>query len=239
VFESNGKEDDNRFEWEDWTPDYYASMVISGGSPFLQDDGDVQKRKEFWSWFLDTADTLSKSPDKPLSELKEIKETTTEDKGHPTRTQTYKTETIEAVIEDIIDRTIAILERKDADWDKCLLCSTNFTGNYYECYVIKDGRKSEFEQRHYEIIQLFANVKKEMYKQDELEGAWCHCYLTFDKNKNYDIEFNYDDKSKFSEDHLSPDPDNVKLEFTHYPRSKEFTPDWWQKILGKRAKYLK
>jgi hypothetical protein len=214
-------------------------MVISGGSPFLQDDGDVQKRKEFWNWFLDTADILSKSPDKPLSELKEIKDTTTEDKGHPTRTQTYKTETIEAVIEDIIDRTIAILVRENADWDKCLLSSSNFhKGNRYECLIIKDEQKSEFRKRDYEIIELFAtNVKEEMYNQNKLEGAWCHCYLTFDRNKNYDIEFNYDDKSKFLEEDL--DPDDIKYEFEGYPRSKEFTPDWWQKILGKRAKYLK
>ena len=33
-------------------------------------------------------------------------------------------------------------------------------------------------------------------------------------------------------------PDNFSHEFKNYPRAKEYTPVWWQEILGKKAKYL-
>ena len=40
-------EDDNAFDWQDWTPDFYASMAYSGENPFVG-ESNVVRRKEFW-----------------------------------------------------------------------------------------------------------------------------------------------------------------------------------------------
>jgi hypothetical protein len=52
-----------------------------------------------------------------------------------------------------------------------------------------------------------------------------------DDNKNYD--------NNGTLDYFADDPDELLSEFKAFPRKKEFTPDWWQKILGRKAKYLK
>ena len=72
-----------------------------------------------------------------------------------------------------------------------------------------------------------------MYEQNKPEGAWLNAYLTFGKDKKYDIKFNYDSKPE------DFDPENYQYEFEKNPRAKEFTPEWWRKALCKNAKYLK
>ena len=230
----NGKDDDNAFDWDTaWTPDFCASLAISNGSPFLKDGSNTQKRKEFWLWFLDTVGTLYQSSDKPLLTLKEIEENFSEEKQQA-RIQTHKTESIKNEIDDIVDRTIEILERENADWNECLLCSKNMAGgNSYKSFIFKNNQKSEFPKKHYEIVSVFSKIKYEMYEQNKIEGAWFYAYLRFGKDKIWDIKFNYDNK---------PDdfaPEDYQYEFEKNPRAKEFTPEWWRKALGKKAKYLK
>lgn len=67
IYDYQG-EDDDVFDWEGWNPDYYASMAYSGGSPF-HGTGDIDKRKEFWIWFLDTVFLLSENSEKLILPL--------------------------------------------------------------------------------------------------------------------------------------------------------------------------
>ena len=58
-------ENDDVFDWEGWNPDFYASMTYSGGNPF-KNEGSVELRKEFWTWYLDIVLNLSQAPDQPI-----------------------------------------------------------------------------------------------------------------------------------------------------------------------------
>lgn len=76
-----------------------------------------------------------------------------------------------------------------------------------------------------------------MYNQSPEEGAWLESHMVIYPDKSYKINFIYDDYNQLSK--TARESDKIKEEFRVYPRSKEFTPQWWQDILGKRAKYLK
>jgi hypothetical protein len=58
-------EDDNAFDWQDWNPDFYASMAFSGGNLFAG-EGDTGRRREFWNWYPDTVLKIIKNPGKSL-----------------------------------------------------------------------------------------------------------------------------------------------------------------------------
>jgi len=81
-------------------------------------------------------------------------------------------------------------------------------------------------------------VKSEMYEQAKTEGAWFFCRIEVLPDSKYTIHFDYDDKDEMREERFKL-LDNFKYEFTHFPRSKEYTPQWWQDILRKKAVYLK
>ena len=234
----NGKDDDNAFEWDTaWTPDFCASLAVSGGSPFLK-DGDIQKRKEFWSWFLDTVETFSQSSDKPLLPLKEIKENISEEQ-QLIRTQTYDTPEIQKIINLIIEKSIQLIDHTSIKWNKMILKSLNMKGgNLYDTYYIdENNEEKELDKGDRDVIQYFSDIKKSMYNQKPEEGSWLQSYLTIYPNGNFEFEFNYDNNETLL--YYATDAEEQVYEFEGYPRAKEFTPDWWKKILGKKAKYLK
>jgi hypothetical protein len=86
------------------------------------------------------------------------------------------------------------------------------------------------------ILHLFSEIKELMYNQKQEEGAWLQSYLTIYPNGEYEYSFNYDNDETLN--YFASDPSELKSEFETYPRKKEFTPEWWQKILGKKVKYL-
>lgn len=88
-----------------------------------------------------------------------------------------------------------------------------------------------------QVFDIMNDIKKEMYNQAKEEGAWFYCIIELNPDLTYSIRFIYDDKSQIPQDHLV-DSDDFVAEFKKYPRAKEYTPMWWQEILGKKAKYL-
>lgn len=52
----------------------------------------------------------------------------------------------------------------------------------------------------------------------------------------YHLTFNYDDLDSVSE--IFHKPDWLLSMFEDYPRSKEYTPQWYRDIIGKRKLYL-
>lgn len=60
-------EDDGDFDPESWSPDFIGSAAYSGGSPFAQgDEGDTEKRREYWNWYLDMVLSIYENPMKEV-----------------------------------------------------------------------------------------------------------------------------------------------------------------------------
>ena len=60
-------EDDGDFDPESWSPDFIGSAAYSGGSPFAQgDEGDTDKRREYWNWYLDMVLSIYENPMKEV-----------------------------------------------------------------------------------------------------------------------------------------------------------------------------
>ena len=73
IDDYNGDDDDS-FDYEDWLPDFFGSVAFSGGNPFVASNpGDVQKRREYWLWYVFIANTLLENPDKPILTLMQKK----------------------------------------------------------------------------------------------------------------------------------------------------------------------
>ena len=111
------------------------------------------------------------------------------------------------------------------------------TGVRVNNYAIKEEQEYKIKTS-LQSFEIMSDIKKEMYNQAKIEGAWFLCKIFISKNMEYILEFDYDDKNLIPEDHLI-DSDDFKEEFKKYPRGREYTPIWWQNILGRRAKYIK
>lgn len=238
--EYNGKDDDNAYDYEDWTPDYYAAMACSGAPPFFG-EGDVEIRREFWLWFIDTADTLLSDQTKPILLLKELSPATLPDE-HFNRTQTHKTEACEAYIQDTVAIVLALLDEHSIAWEQAVIELVSVSGITPKLSVINGGAK---EKAKVDVIAIFSanftrildKVKTSMYEQCKDEGGWLSCALIANKDRTYSITFNYDSR-EVQERITSRSDESIVAEFRGYPRAKEFTPKWWQKLLGKKVAYL-
>ena len=243
VFDENynGIDDDNAFDYEDLLPDFYASMAYSGGNPFIN-TGDIEKRREFWNWYIDMVEAIINDPQKPVLPLIQIQHVA-EQTEHFVRNQNPNTPTIEDNIKDAIKQAVALLDKKKIVCDSFIvdeICMRS--GRFYKIATIKNGKQSDvkiepIEHVTYKISYLLNKVKDEMYQQYPKEGAWLTCQLLVNNNQCYEIDFNYDNKNKLPSSKM--DFLNMEHEFKYYPRSKDFMPKWWQEILGKKAKYLK
>jgi hypothetical protein len=161
------------------------------------------------------------------------------------RLQTINTEIIQDKLQKIIHLTIEDLINQEGyiHWDKieiescCIPSGLSIKTDFYtDDYTEKEialvwGREEK------DPVEILNEIKKEMYNQYPEEGAWIECKMTINSDETYHIDFNYDDFDKFSK--RAKNPENLTREFEKYPRKKEFTPEWWQKILGRKAKYLK
>ena len=231
-------EDDGAFEYEVWNTDFFASMAFAGGNPFV-DEGDAGKRREFWNWYLDTVETLCRKSDAPLIRIDAPKKKEVEQNTIPQRTQTYQTPEILSKIQEVINSALVLYDKDYNDkWDKIIISVRCMAvGLRAKNTVIKEGQEHRMKTS-LQVFDIMNDVKKEMYNQAKVEGAWFYCIIELNPDLTYSIRFVYDDKSQIPQDHLV-DSDDFVAEFKKYPRAKEYTPLWWQEILGKKAKYLK
>ena len=58
-------EDDESYEYDVWNPDFFAAMAFSGGNPFIG-EGDIQKRTDYWIWYLDIILKLYSHSESPI-----------------------------------------------------------------------------------------------------------------------------------------------------------------------------
>lgn len=230
-------EDDNAFDWQDWTPDFYASMAYSGGNSFVG-EGNVVRRKEFWDWYLDMVLELYRLPDNPLLLSPSLQIESEKLTKNIDRTQTYKTDAILNKLNEVINKTIDSCCRDYQDsWSKIHIKAYCMkTGLRVNSYFTKNGEVCKIRGK-VESFDLMNEIKYMMYEQNKCEGAWFTSKIEINEDKTYSIEFNYDNIEELPNNWQQPD--HFVSEFEKFPRSKEFTPQWWQDILGKKAKYLK
>ena len=230
-------EDDGAFEYEVWNTDFFASMAFAGGNPFV-DEGDAGKRREFWYWYLDTVETLCRKSDAPLIRIDAPKKKEVEQNTIPQRIQTYQTPDILLKIQQIIEKSTKVFNNYcTGNWDRIIVeahCIGDVrTEGYFICNNIVSKMPVSLS-----TADLLSEIKNDMYKQASIEGAWLMCKIVFDTQKKFIIEFNYDNKASLPND-VFDNPERLETAFKKSPRAKEYTPLWWQEILGKKAKYLK
>ena len=230
-------EDDGAFEYEVWNTDFFASMAFAGGNPFV-DEGDAGKRREFWNWYLDTVETLCRKSDAPLIRIDGPKKKEVEQNTIPQRTQTYQTPDILLKIQQIIEKSTKVFnDYCTGNWDRIIVeayCIGDVrTEGYFICNNIVSKMPVSLS-----TADLLSEIKNDMYKQASIEGAWLMCKIVFDTQKKFIIEFNYDNKASLPND-VFDNPERLEMAFKKSPRGKDYTPVWWQEILGKKAKYLK
>ena len=235
----NGVDDDDSIEYEDRWPDFYASVAYSGGNPFAF-EGDIEKRREFWNWYISVVEMLIDKPNIRIIPLVE-KNVATPKTEQLERVQSYGDTINEELIQKLISMTTELLRQKKERYNlfKVNMSAIVFS-NTYDIYVVKNGKQSRIElsiddRLKFRPIDLFCSLKKNMYKQAPQEGAWLNCSLIVENN-SYKFDFNYDSKDNLFDSDIN---DAILVaEFEKYPRAKEYTPSWWKGLLGNKAKYL-
>ena len=87
--------------------------------------------------------------------------------------------------------------------------------------------------RLYDYIE---EIHRRMYAQARHEGAWMQCSLSVLPDGQVRTGFNYDDYTRIPRTLF--EPADFVTAFECYPRSREYTPLWWQQLLGKNARYI-
>ncbi len=248
IEDYNGKDDDFDFEYEEWTPDFFASIAVSGGNLFVGvvDRGDAACRREFWNWYLDTVQTLVASPDKPVLPLKEIVKKQSSPTVTKARQQTKDTVSIVEKLNEIVDVATKLVESQEdsISWSKIVVVNTQYhaTSAVVEFYdssgvLHKVNSVSNYTSIH-SLNMLFVSILKEMHEQEPQSGAWFACQVTIKPDGMFDTAFNYDDKDNLPQ-WPNPSIDDFLRAFKEYPRTKEFTPVWLQDIVKRgKLKYM-
>lgn len=233
--------DDERFDPALWLPDYCAFAAIA--------DDPVQNRN-YWNWLLDTVQAVLRNPGvcisdtPPLPQIKPEKEPFKRKQGMFMDTRSKFLIIREAIIADLETKkksgwheATLIIDTIERIRMRLTLTKFDSTGKK-EILSETPGLYAEDFPNLFSCIEkgLITELKEAMYKEVSYEGAWCQYAFTcvlFERNvKN--IEFNYDEEELYGR---PVSPTSVRKEFAKYPRSREFTPYWWQACLNINTPY--
>lgn len=237
AIEDYNGEDDNAFDFESWNVDFICSIAYSGSNPFVE-IGNVEKRKEYWLWYLDMVFAVYENPDKPYLKIKAPSKIV-QPIIIPKRTQSWQVDGISNILQQLINTLIEEVDKQTKDWDKIVLDYTFILASYTN---VSYYRQEEVQRTTFcvdikdSISDNLLDFHKRMYIQAPQEGAWMQCFITINKDRSYDISFNYDDITSVSD--IFNDADWLVGVFEDYPRSKEYTPQWYRDMIGKRKLYL-
>jgi len=88
-----------------------------------------------------------------------------------------------------------------------------------------NDRHLEYDDR---TAHSFEKLRQLMYDEAPFRGAWYTAVMTITKEGKFDTEYDYNTKPAF--DH-QPVPEAYALDFKHFPRNEESTPDWLKEIV--------
>lgn len=230
-------EDDNAFDFESWNVDFICSIAYSGSNPF-NNIGSVEKRREYWLWYLNMVLAIYENPNKPYLKIK-ISGKTVKPAIIPNRTQNWRVNNTSKQLEQHINTLIQEVGKQATDWDRITIEYTLILGCSMNVFYHREDESNRIYCSvtiHDLIVDTLNDLHQEMYIQAPKEGVWMQCFITINKDISYDISFNYDDITSISD--IFNRPDWLVGVFEDYPRSKEYTPQWYRDMIGKRKLYL-
>ncbi len=230
-------EDDDAFDYESWNVDFLGSIAYSGSNPF-NNTGDVEKRREYWLWYLNMVLAVYENPDKLYLKIKAPAKTV-KPVTIPVRTQSWQVDDIANQLQELVNTLIREVDVQTKDWDKITLDYTLTIVAYTNVSYYRQGEVQRIRlcfDIHDYLVDNLNDIHSKMYIQAPEEGAWIQCYITINKDRSYDVLFNYDDITSISD--ICNSPDRLVGVFEDYPRSKEYTPQWYRDMIGKRKLYL-
>lgn len=215
---------------ESLTPDFIAEMAWVG-QPGDGDDVGVQRRREYWLWFLDMAEALCRCPVReylPLAEPVPEPRKTVFTRRQSCMDGPYPLRPLGCMTDRLRDYL------RGTGWERAEVLASILTGALVRLTVERGGERLEVDAPDFLYTQA-RELRKIMYARCPAEGAWLECTLTVTPGGEYTVSFNYDDKEAMREDW---NPDRFAATFEEFPRSCLYTPAWWQNLLSYDTEYL-
>lgn len=80
----------------------------------------------------------------------------------------------------------------------------------------------------YEILNIFDDMRYEMYQEEPEKGAWFIAAMTITPDEMVEVEYDYEIKPNLE---IEPEDEDFVLEYEYFPRKRKYMPDWWLEIL--------
>lgn len=232
AIEDYNSEDDDAFDFESWNADFICSIACSGSNPFVE-TGNVEKRKEYWLWYVKMVLEVSQNPNLKYLSLPVFKSPTPLI-DIPVRHQSDNT--IEAQFKDILSY---IMDCEPQKFKERLEYDILFVSTVVDMFSItsSDGDRITLNTKNCDkICNTLRDIRKRMYQKDPKQGAWFQVEIFLKNKEQYTFNFNYDNLEQLPS--FFQEPDWLLGMFKKFPRSKEYTPLWLREIVGRRKLYL-
>ena len=237
AYEVTGKDinemnlDDFEVDSYDWDSAFYACLAYNGDVSSLEKIKPL-RTKEFWEWYLNEG--IKKALTK--EQLVFLKESKKEQDTEFIRLSKGKVLNNQIITEKFnIIQELLLKSMPTHDWNEIYL--TAYVVNYTQMSIIHYYNGVEkvkidpiYDIRH-KISNLTVSIKNDVYKLAGGEGTFYSLQLIIKKSEDKKIRFIYDIRDEELKKFVD-DSDFVE-DFLKYPRKKEYTPDWLQKILKK------
>ena len=232
AIEDYNGEDDDAFDPESWNADFIGSIACSGSNPFVE-TGNVEKRREYWLWYAEMVWEVAQNPNAEYLPLPVCKSATPLI-DIPVRNQFD--DTIEAQLKDTL---FYIMDCDPQKLKEGLEYNISFVSTVVDMFSItssKGDRITLNTKNSDKICNALRDIRKRMYQKDPKQGAWFQVEIFLKNKEQYTFNFNYDDLEQLPS--FFQEPDWLLGMFEKFPRSKEYTPHWLRKIVGRRKLYL-
>ena len=223
--------DSDYFDPESLTPDFIAEMAYVG-QPEADDAATASLRREYWLWFLGMTEALYNHPQHPLLTLPEpapepatplfTRRQSYMDGDYPIRPLTGIIRTLEDCLQS-------------SGWEQAELTATIFTGISLRLCIQKGNERQTVASIPDPLYTFATELRQQMYNRYPAEGAWMECRLMLTPQGDFTLSLNYDDKDALSDNQSL---DTFAAAFAAHPRSRLFTPAWWQNLLSYDTPYL-
>ncbi len=234
AIEDYNGEDDDAFDFESWNADFICSIACSGSNPFVE-TGNVEKRKEYWLWYVKMVLEVSQNPNLKYLSLPVFKSLTPLI-DIPVRRQLDLVKTNKRISFDDIRDAILLQIPSGMKWDFIDVLFVSCTSSMLNIRFSTGDKIKIGTMATNNICKDFRLKRKEMYMYYPKEGAWFSLKMVITSNNSYNLDFNYDNWDEIPS--YFQELDWILSFYTKFPRSKEYTPLWLRKIVGSKKLYL-
>ena len=234
AIEDYNSEDDDAFDFESWNADFICSIACSGSNPFVE-TGNIEKRKEYWLWYVKMVLEVSQNPNLKYLSLPVFKSPTPLI-DIPVRHQLDLVKTNKRISFDDIRDAILLQIPSGIKWDFIDVLFVSCTSSMLDIHFSTGDKIKIGTMATINICKDFRLKRKEMYMYYPKEGAWFSLRMVINSNNSYNLDFNYDSFDEIPS--YFQELDWILSFYSKFPRSIEYTPHWLRKIVGSRKLYL-